>query len=117
MDHRRDDGHDEDHDTAQRVEAQRPGDIDTAGDDPARQRDDPRALAGENVAEQKDAEHRRQQEGAAGDELRAAVADHAAEEAGDDGGEKRQEDDGDGHRSQPFIMLMSSTAIVPRLRK
>ena len=96
VDHRRDDGHDEDHDAAQRVEPQRPGDIDTAGDDPARQRDDPRAVAGEDVAEQKNAEHRRQQKGAAGDQLRAPIADHPAKEAGDDRGEKRQENDGDG---------------------
>ena len=38
---------------------------------------------------------------AAGDELRAAVADPAAEEAGDEGAEERQEDGGDGHGFSP----------------
>ena len=43
-------------------------------------------------------------------------------EAGDGRAEQRQEDDepdGEIHgaRAQPFITLMSSTAIVPRLRK
>ena len=43
----------------------------------------------------------------------------AAEEAGDEGAQKRQEDGGDSQASgaQPFIRLMSSTSIVPRLRK
>ena len=41
-------------------------------------------------------EHGRQQQGAAGDQLRASVADHPAKEAGDHRGEERQEDDGNG---------------------
>src|SRR6267378_1847473 len=49
VDHRRDDGHDTDHDAAQRVEPQGPADIDAAGHDPARQRDNPHFLCGENV--------------------------------------------------------------------
>ncbi len=117
VDHRRDDSHDDDHDAAQGVEPQRPCDIDTAGNDPARQRDDSHLVAGEDVAEQEAAEHRGQQERAAGDQLRAAVADHPAEKAGDDRGDQRQKYDGDGQTPQPFIMLMSSTRIVPRLRK
>src|SRR6185312_16372620 len=40
------------------------------------------------------------------------------DDAGEDRAEKRQEDDGLVHRkAQPFIKLMSSTAIEPRLRK
>ena len=39
------------------------------------------------------------------------------DEAGDDGAEQRQEDDRLIHAApQPFIRLMSSTAIEPRLR-
>ena len=53
-------------------------------------------VAGEDVAEQEDAEHRRQQKGAAGDQLRAPVADHPSKEAGDHRGNKRQENDCDG---------------------
>ena len=45
------------------------------------------------------------------------IADRPAEKAGDRGGEQRQENDGDSHRDQPLIMWMSSTWIVPRLRK
>ncbi len=47
----------------------------------------------------------------------AAEADRPAEKPGDRGGEQRQENDGDSHRGQPLIMWMSSTWIVPRLRK
>ena len=42
------------------------------------------------------AEHSRQQEGAAGDQLCTPVADHPSKETGDYSGEKRQENDGDG---------------------
>jgi hypothetical protein len=38
------------------------------------------------------------------------------DDPGDDRTEERQENDGGIHAAQPFIMLMSSTAIVPRLR-
>ena len=55
MDHRRDDGHDEDHHPAQGVEPERPVDIDPAGDDPAEQRDDLRLRQRQDVAEQQDA--------------------------------------------------------------
>ncbi len=58
VNHRRDDGHHEDHDTAQCIEPERPGDIDAAGDDPGCERNDPRAFAGKNVAEQENTEHR-----------------------------------------------------------
>ena len=101
MDHRRDDGDDEDHHAAQGVEADRPGDVDPAGDDPAEQRNDLRLGRRKDVAEHDDAEHRRQQERAAGDELRAAVADRAAEKAGDDRGDERQKDDGERHGFSP----------------
>ena len=47
---------------------------------------------------------------------RGARADQAAEQAGDQKAEKGKKDDCRIHGGQPFIMLMSSTAIVPRLR-
>ena len=71
----------------------------------------------QDVGEQHDAERHRQQQRAAGHELRAAVADRPAEKAGDRGGEQRQEDDERRPPAQPLIMWMSSTWIVPRLRK
>jgi len=99
--HCRDDGHDEDHDAAQRIEPDRPADIDAAGHDPARQRDDARPVGGEDVAKHQYAERHRQEQRAASHQLGAAVADRAAEEAGDDGAEQRQEHDGDRHRLNP----------------
>ena len=56
VDHRRDDGHDEDHHARQRVEPQRPVDIDAAGDDPGGERHDLRAARAQDLAEQRDAE-------------------------------------------------------------
>ncbi len=117
MDHRRDDRHDEDHHAGQRVEPQRPVDIDTAGADPGGERNYLRLVDGQDADEQQNAEHHRHQHRAAGDELRSAEADRPAKETGDRGGEQRQENDGDSHRDQPRIMWMSSTWIEPRLRK
>ena len=76
-----------------RVEPDRPSDIDPARDDPLEKRDDLRSGRREDVAKQQNAERGGWQQGAAGDELRAAVADRAAEKAGDDRGDQRQEDD------------------------
>ena len=50
---------------------------------------------GQDVSEDENAQHRRQQQRAAGDDLRAAVADRPTEKAGNDSGKKRQEDDGE----------------------
>ena len=46
------------------------------------------------------------------------MADPAAEEPRDEGAEQRQEDDEVVHHgdAQPFIMLMSSTEMVPLFR-
>jgi hypothetical protein len=120
VNHRRHDGHHEDHHARQGVEPQRPFDIDSAGGDPGRQVHHPRPVVAEDLAEQQDAEHHRGEERAAGDELGAAVADRPAKESGDRGSNERQEDDEDGeggHSVQPRIIWMSSTWIVPRLRK
>ncbi len=55
-------------------------------------------MAGEgHVGEDHGAEHRRDHQREAGDELRAAIADPAAKEAGDDGRDQRQKDGGDVH--------------------
>ena len=51
------------------------------------------------------------------DEFGRAVADPPAEGAGDQKSEQRQKNDGCIHgKAQPFIRLMSSIAIEPRLR-
>ena len=47
----------------------------------------------------------------------ASVRAEDGDQSGEDRAEQRQEDNGLNHRtSQPFIRLMSSTAIEPRLR-
>ena len=63
-------------------------------------------------------EQRGDAEQAGGHEFGSARRRSAAEQAGDQEAEQRQEDDQIVYmaRSQPFIALMSSTAIEPRLR-
>jgi hypothetical protein len=104
MDHGRHDRHDENHDSGQRVEPQRPVDIDPAGTDPGGKRYDLGLFRGQDAGEQQNAERHRQQHRAAGDELRSAEADHPPEKPGDHGGQQRQENDGESHRNQPLIM-------------
>ena len=62
--------------------------------------------------EGREAEQRR------GQDLGRAVAELAPEQAGEEAADERQKNDGviHGASAQPFIMLMSSTAIVPRFR-
>ncbi len=50
------------------------------------------------MSRNEETEHRRQQKGAAGDQL-ATVTDHPAEKAGDDRSDQRQKYDCDGQRS------------------
>jgi len=74
-------------------------------------------FAQRHMAEGHDRQGRRHEQQTGGDQLGRARADQAAEQARDDGAQKRQEDDRGIHTRQPFIMLTSSTAMVPRLRK
>ena len=90
-----------------------------AGSEPVGDRNDERLLlVAEADREEGDpGQQRADAEQAGGDELGGARADPAAEQAGDQEAEQRQEDDQiDTCVAQPFITLMSSTAIEPRLR-
>ena len=87
-----------------------------AGRDPVRDLDAGLARAEADLDEGDPGQSRRDPEQRGGDDLARARADQAAEEAGDQEADQRQEDDGVIHRRQPRIMLMSSTAIEPRLR-
>jgi hypothetical protein len=95
--------------------------LEAAGIDPGEELGGPLVAADGHVEEDDDREQPREAQERAGNDLRGPVADPAAEKAGDDRPQEGQEDDGDVQgvhaRSQPFIMLMSSTSIEPRLRK
>jgi hypothetical protein len=87
-------GHHQQHDRAQGVQLDRPGDLEGAGIDPGEQLGDPGLAVDRHLLEHHDREERRNAEQGAGHHLGAAVADRTAEQAGDDGADQRQNDDG-----------------------
>jgi len=94
--------HHAEHDRCQRVDPERPGELEGAAVDPGEELGGARVAAQRHVDEDDHREQRRQHQARAGDELRAAVAQGAAEEAGEDGAEQRQEYDRDvQHRLSP----------------
>jgi hypothetical protein len=81
-------------DRRQRVDAQRPVDVERARIDPGEELHDEAASPAEADAhEDEDRERRGDQQRRTGHDLRRPVADHAAEQARDRGREQRQEDD------------------------
>ncbi len=76
-----------------------------------------RAVAEPGLDEYHPGEHGRDEQRARRHRLRRDVAERAVAEAGDERRGERQEHEELDHAPQPFIWLMSSTVIVPRLRK
>src|SRR5882724_12419921 len=95
MHHGRHDGHDDEHDSGQGIDADGPGGFERAGVEPGEQLGRARVAGVADVIEDVERQEHRQQQPAAGDELRQPVADLQAEQAGDQGARERQEDDGD----------------------
>ena len=121
MDHGRDAGDDHQHHGGQLVDAQRPMRLEAAGPEPGRS-DLRRARRGRDAG----ATSTKTIQASTMEASRARQVTTWApwspiwrqNRPGDGGRDQRQEDDHDVHRAaQPFIMLMSSTAMEPRLRK
>ncbi len=85
------------HDGAQRVEAQRPADLQLADIDPGEEVDGAAVSEHGDVVERRDAAQPGKAHRAAGHELRAAIAERASEQSGNKRREERQEDGGDTH--------------------
>src|SRR6266851_3800866 len=97
VDGSRDDADHHHHDGAQRVEAQRPVDLQLADGEPGEQRDGAAMLEHGDVIEGRDAAQSGEAHRTGDDKLRAAIAHQAVEEPGDEGGEERQENGDDAH--------------------
>jgi hypothetical protein len=93
MDERRDRGDHHQHHCGQRIDTERPCDLEIARPDPVEHRRDRRLAAAQIVDEDRPAERARCEQRAGGQHLGDGVAEHAVAQPGDHGREERQEDD------------------------
>ncbi len=110
--------HDDEHHRRQRVDLERPADVEFARRDPALDGDVRRLVAEADAIEDDPRQHAGDEQQAGGDQLRGTRPEQAAEQAGDEPAERRQEDDGRvDHDDSAFPSPSAGDNGSPKLRR